>query len=297
MKKYIVIGLVFLLVSSLRAEMNKNVGTCVGQFLEIGVGARPTGMGEAFCAVADDINAIYWNPAGLMQIKGKEVTFMHNEWLYDLKYEFLAYCQPTKVGMCAFSLTYLRMGELEGKDKDDNPIGNFTAYDYALSIAYAVPANENVYVGITGKFIQQKIEKEKTSGIAIDIGMLYLDPSRKGFKVGAVLQNLGSKLKFVQKSESLPFAYKIGVSYKNDKFTFAGDITNPEDNDIRVNLGIEYVPVSILTLRIGYNSQNDLDLGFSFGAGFRLKSSQIDYAFTPYGELDNAHRFSLTTRF
>ena len=34
-------------------------------FLTIGPGARPAGMGEAFCAVADDPTATYWNPAGL----------------------------------------------------------------------------------------------------------------------------------------------------------------------------------------------------------------------------------------
>ena len=43
------------------------------------VGARPLAMGGAFVAVADDVNATYWNPAGLSQIPaGKiEITGMH----------------------------------------------------------------------------------------------------------------------------------------------------------------------------------------------------------------------------
>ena len=36
--------------------------------------ARATGQGEAFVAQADDASAIYYNPAGLTQIKGTEVT-------------------------------------------------------------------------------------------------------------------------------------------------------------------------------------------------------------------------------
>ena len=36
--------------------------------------ARATGQGEAFVAQADDASAIYYNPAGLTQIKGTEIT-------------------------------------------------------------------------------------------------------------------------------------------------------------------------------------------------------------------------------
>jgi len=299
MKKIIgllIIG-VILFPFSIKAEINENAGTCVGQFLKIGAGARACGMGEAFSAVADDINAIYWNPAGLLQIKDKEVTFMHNEWLYDLKYEFLAYCQPIQKYVSAMSLTYLRMGDLEGKDKDENPLGNFGAYDYAFSLAYAIPANENLYLGINGKFIQQKIEKEDANALAIDIGLLYFEPLNERFKLAGVLQNLGSKLKFVQQREDLPLTYKLGFSYKINKLTLAGDITTPEDNETRVNLGIEYLPTANLALRGGYNSQNDLDSGWTLGTGVNLHNLQIDYAFVPYGALDNTHRFSITKRF
>lgn len=37
-------------------------------------GARATGQGEAFVAQADDASAIYYNPAGLTQVKGTQVT-------------------------------------------------------------------------------------------------------------------------------------------------------------------------------------------------------------------------------
>ncbi len=297
MKKYILMIVVMILAVAVEAKTNENAGTCVGQFLKIGVGARPCGMGEAFSAVADDVNAIYWNPAGLMQIRGKEGTFMHSEWLYDLKYEFLAYCQPTQKGVNAFSITYLRMGDMEGRDKDENPLGDFGAYDYALSMAYAIPANNNLYTGITGKIIHQKIEKESAKAIALDIGILYLEPAKQGLKLAAVLQNLGTKLKFVQEDESLPLTYKFGAAYNKNKLTLAGDLTKPQDNDARANIGVEYLHTQNLAFRLGYNSQNDLDKGWTLGAGFKSNSIQFDYGFIPYGELDNAHRFSLTRRF
>jgi long-subunit fatty acid transport protein len=40
-----------------------------------GVGVRAMGMGGAFVGIADDFSAMYWNPAGLAQIKGREVYF------------------------------------------------------------------------------------------------------------------------------------------------------------------------------------------------------------------------------
>ncbi|WP_408954715.1 hypothetical protein [Natroniella sp. ANB-PHB2] len=63
MKKYVII--LFLLSVRLIFPTNA-VHSCVG--------ARPLGMGGAFVSVADDVNAIYWNPAGLTNIEGYEAA-------------------------------------------------------------------------------------------------------------------------------------------------------------------------------------------------------------------------------
>ena len=34
-------------------------------FLKLGVGARAVGMGGAYTAIADDVNSMGWNPAGI----------------------------------------------------------------------------------------------------------------------------------------------------------------------------------------------------------------------------------------
>jgi len=48
---------------------------------ELGVGSRAMSMGGAYTGVADDYSAIYWNPAGLGQIRRMElnVGFSHNK--------------------------------------------------------------------------------------------------------------------------------------------------------------------------------------------------------------------------
>ncbi len=40
-----------------------------------GVGARSLGLGMAYTGVANDFSAMYWNPAGLAQLKMNEITF------------------------------------------------------------------------------------------------------------------------------------------------------------------------------------------------------------------------------
>ena len=64
-----------------------DAGKAGAQFLKIGVGARAIGMGEAYGAVSNDANAVYWNPAGLNQLESKEVSFMHAVWLEAINYE------------------------------------------------------------------------------------------------------------------------------------------------------------------------------------------------------------------
>ena len=50
-------------------------------FLLISPGARAGGMGEAQVAVANDVYASYWNPAGLAFLQGWEMALMHVNWL------------------------------------------------------------------------------------------------------------------------------------------------------------------------------------------------------------------------
>ena len=50
------------------------------EFLAVGVGARALGMGSAYTAVVTDVTSGYWNPAGIMGVKGElQVGGRHSE--------------------------------------------------------------------------------------------------------------------------------------------------------------------------------------------------------------------------
>ena len=67
-----------------RTDTHLWVGLSGFQFLKIGQGARAVAMGDAYTAVADDINAIFWNPAGLTGVRGTAWTANYTKWLVGL---------------------------------------------------------------------------------------------------------------------------------------------------------------------------------------------------------------------
>jgi long-subunit fatty acid transport protein len=62
------------------------------EFLNIGVDASAFGMGKAVTSTTNDVNAIYWNPAGLTKIEEQEASLMHAEYFKGIaKYDYIAY--------------------------------------------------------------------------------------------------------------------------------------------------------------------------------------------------------------
>ena len=59
-------------------------GTTAANFLEIGTSSRAVSMGEAFVALADDVNSAYWNPAGLAFISGLECGVSSQDWVVGI---------------------------------------------------------------------------------------------------------------------------------------------------------------------------------------------------------------------
>lgn len=280
---------------------SSQAGTSGAAFLKIGVGARPLGLGGAYVAVANDANSIYWNPAGLTNFGGAQLTLMHNKWIEDINYEFLgfAYADSGEAGF-AFGLSYLWMGDIPVttfSDKIGASGDTFTARDLSAIFAYSQRVTNRVSVGATVKRIRSSIEETSANATAFDVGLL-LFPPLQGATIGFTVQNIGTRLKFVSDSDRLPLTYKGGVAYTfRRSLTLACDVSKPVDHFVQVNAGVEFVLLGVLALRGGYNSSNELDRGFAAGTGLNLKFMTVDYAFVPYGVLGNTHRVSAVFKF
>lgn len=282
-------------------------------FLKMDVGAKASGLGGAYTALADDVTAIYWNPAGLAQLNQTELNFMHNEWFGEISYEFLGAACPIENLTFATSLTYLSMDGIKEVLKDTQGKGNrrywetgkvFTAEDMMLSLAFAQALEENLFMGATFKYIHESIENESASGFAVDLGILFKPSDRLGF--GFVICNLGPTMKFIKDEFSLPLTYRGGLTYQIAKnFIFSVDVKKTKDEKLDFCAGIESWFGKWLALRFSGTTKSDdklgkfkgLPTGMTAGCGVNLTNWAVDYAYVPYGDLGDTHRVSISMKF
>jgi len=120
----------------------QRIGTSCLSFLKIGIGARAVSMGGAYVSNADDISALYWNPAGLVQIPHQELTFSHIDWLVDVDIEYLGYAKRIRDNiMIGTFLQYLHIADME-TTTEYHPFGTgeyFSYYDLITGITASTP--------------------------------------------------------------------------------------------------------------------------------------------------------------
>jgi len=287
------------------------VGTAGAQFLEIGVSARAVGMGEAFLAISDDASAIYYNPAGLVQLEGLEAMASHISYPADINYEFLGVAYPKFGGVWGLGLYMLNSGDMPlttyPHPSDEEPFSSgqtFTAKEYAAALSYGVSLTDRFSMGLTFKFIDQLYEEKRATGWAADVGTLY-NTGFRGFKIAMVISNFGSDLKFIRLTHPLPMNFKFGGSIDmihngSHRATIALEGSHPNDNLEKFNGGMEYWYNDLLAIRVGKRFNNDTG-GFTAGAGLKVGLSKFklgfDYAYHDFGYLTQIHRFSLCVKF
>jgi len=281
-------------------------GTTGATFLKLGVGSRPVAMGEAFVAVADDINALYWNPSGLSLSEGKQVIFTHTEWFQAIRYEYLAYCQPAFGGTIGTGITYLYITDIERRDLAGVLLGTTVpANDLAIAVSYAKTLSERLNLGGTVKIINQQLDDKSALGIAADLGLQY-KLNKEGLVMGLALQNMGYEAPFITEVNPLPMNLKAGITNKfaDSKLTLSSDLNySILDSIWAVGAGIEYWVHPVFAIRAGYKYNSAINntlgalAGLTCGAGFKIGILGIDYALVPYGDLGYTHRVTVGAKF
>jgi len=277
-------------------------------FLKIGTGARPTAMGEAYTALADDVNALYYNPGGLARLPKRELGATHTEWLLGSKFDFIGYAHPTTFGTFGLGLTRLTAGGQEGRDANRQTTGGFEASDMAYALAFSRKlGGGGTSLGANLKFLQSRIGNYSASTVAMDFGAQHQLKSRP-MTLGVSLLNVGQGMRYLQQRDPLPLTMSAGAAYRmGGVLQMAVDVRHEvPDRRTSVGIGSEYAVFPSFALRMGYGSGlAGMSGGGALGAlggvgggfGLKLGNYRADYTFTPFGELGNAQRISLGARF
>ena len=308
-RQNIVFFLALLLFSGLKVvyagDSSNTIGTTGAQFLELPVGARAIAMGSAGGAISHDATAIYYNPAGLAGIKETDISLMQAFYFQNISYQFggIAGKLGDDDNVYALGVQHLSPGTIAEVDNTGNPTGgSLNPGDWAVAAGFGKQFGI-LDIGIAGKYISSKIDKS-ASAVAVDAG-LRLNISENIILAGS-LSNMGTKLKYRESEDSLPVLGRIGSAVKFKDILLAADLLMPKGVKMYFAAGTEFCAYQAenlrFLLRAGYNGRTSSSklgglTGFSAGTGFDINRFSVDYAFTPFGNLGNSHRISLSMKF
>ncbi len=305
-----IIILSFLLAPRIAEAQSTGFGKYAGEFMATGIGSRALAMGGAQVAVANDVTAAYWNPAGLMNVQYPELGLMHEQRFGGLlNYNYGGVVWPLSAAN-TLALTVTRSGVDDIPDTrnalidlnkngildpnerlDYSKITNFSAADWAVYFTYATRLQSRLHAGVNIKFIQRSMGGNSAYGVGFDVGVLYqLMPA---LRIGATVQDVTTTLIAwdTKRNDLISPTLKLGAAY--DWEVLGGSITPAVDFDvmfenrqyastmhlgpvsINPRLGLEYMYSNLIAVRAGMNDMQQL----TFGAGVHLPKLCIDYAF------------------
>jgi hypothetical protein len=303
----------------------QRAGTSSATFLKIGVGARATGLGESFVAVANDPSAIYWNPAGLASVQRQEVLLSHVSWPGEINYEHIAYVIPVRRfgGSLAFQIGALATSLDETTELQPFGTGrSFTYSDVVAGAAYARRWTDKLLVGLGLKWLREDLGSEvggpTTNNMLVDVGSIYY-LGYGSVRIATSLNNFGSALRPGGSYRSPystepprdydpydpPTVFRYGFAFEpientSQRMTLSFEANQPADNRQLMKAGAEWTWHRAAALRSGYSFNAD-ELKFSAGAGLYTDVGHthftVDYAYTNGGLLGAINRLSLGVRF
>jgi hypothetical protein len=291
------------------------------------------GMGSAYVSVVEDATAMYWNPAGLARVKGNEAVFSHAQWFADIRMSFAGVAMNLgNLGTIGVSGQFETMDEMERTTllEPDGTGEMFGAGSFAFGLSYARKLTDRFSIGMSGKFIHERIYHSTAKGAALDVGALF-DTQFHGMKIGMSITNYGTKMQlggrdmqtqkdpgptvtgnnenipayFKTDAFELPLLFRVGASvdllkgYGKSNLILAADALHPNDDVESVNVGGEYIFNGMVSLRAGYKSlfSRDSEEGFSFGGGLHYPLGgvrvEIDYAYHEFGRLNDIQKFTI----
>jgi outer membrane protein OmpA-like peptidoglycan-associated protein len=285
-------------------------------FFNAEAGVRPAGMGEAFVAVADDVNTGLHNPAGYTRLQNLEIAGMYAD-LYEHFDPKIYTGQTDHLGYSLVTVSLPDLGALGHVGLTWNQFYSLLYQEntYLLSYAHSVWSEQRLDLGVNLKLLQwqlasnvftadaQDFPQLQKSGVTVDVGALSVP--WPGVTLGLGVENLLPADLGLNENETVPMVERFGVSWRlpwqaggRDTLLLASE-ANLRAGMLDVRCGLEVTLWQrVLALRAGYNRDN---LSAGFGLNYSMPNAalvlQLDYAWVYPLQISGtlgSHRIGLT---
>ena len=278
----LVLSIALIVLSGVRAN-GQDMSSISGAFVDVGYGDRPVALGNAFVGLADDVNAVYLNPAGLSYLEAPQIQFTHTKLMGLVDYNFVTLALPFNENQ-AVGVTFINSGdelmrEISGHFAYSIHAGQLSA-GLAGKFRYSSFGNntllESDYSGIFDPDeITTGLSNQVTgdgSGYGLDLSALYKATEQLTF--GVMVRDVIAPFSWNSKvsnteaqtkgsyTEDVPFELLFGSSYQTEKATFSVEVRPSTDNeqDDAIRFGFERVFFDVLAARLGTEQWlNNLD--------------------------------------
>ncbi len=328
-KKIIILFFILYLFSSIcysQIGLNK-VAQSTMNFLLVSTSPRASAIGEAFTTLGTGSESMFYNPAGLAIMKKDfDININYTQWIADINYlgGGAAY-NLGNYGVVGVNILTVDYGEIHGTSlltasekyiyqegfKENGLLSNVGAY--SVGISYAKSISTQFSIGGTVKLVGQNlgesllsngVKKNNASKLAFDAGVRYLT-GFKSFGFGMMIRNFASNIKREELDEQLPLMFTLGAGMnimelidpeQSNSLYLAVDFVHQNNFSERVNFGMEFKFMDMLSLRGGYQTNRDL-ASWSGGVGFNTSVSDYDielnYSYSRFEIFDSVSRLSL----
>ncbi|MFL5470861.1 MAG: PorV/PorQ family protein [Gemmatimonadales bacterium] len=270
---------------------NTAYGTTSAEFLLFGAGARGTALGGAFSAIATDVSAMYYNPAGLALMPRAGATVGTYDYVAETRYSWGGLAFPFSGGSRAVGI---QVGTYGFKDQQvytvEQPEGTGSVYSVSETFAgltFSQNFSDRFSAGVTAKGIFDNLGSASGNAFAVDFGTSFHSAlSGHPVRFSFVVANLGTNLTYSgealetatprdpipgepdvpsngQPSEfrttgyNLPTTFRVGLAYDlitgdNNRLTLISDFNQPNNNSAGFSAGGEWMSERLAGSNFGF---------------------------------------------
>ncbi|MGB9663321.1 MAG: hypothetical protein ACPL25_00165 [Ignavibacteria bacterium] len=246
-------------------------------FAQFPPGSRQSALGYAFTSVADDQWAIYYNPAGLSNLKNFSAGI---------------YYSPAPFGLNELangSVVIANMFSFGGIGFSASTYGFELFRESKISLAYAKTFYSDFSFGLKVTYNSVSIKNYGNDySIGIDFGVL--SKLSESVQLGFSARNINRPTYGVKK-EKLAQIFSGGISYKPaQNFLISAELEKEVRYPFNFKLGLEYLPVKFFALRAGYNTEPN---NYFAGIGIFYSNFVFNYSFISNNYLGYTHSFGI----